>query len=214
MVTYDEIFRDTGRVEAFSDGVFAIAITLLVIDIKIPPHLGGRRELMQSLVAEWPDFAAYLTSFATIGTMWVSHHFIFEHIRRVDTLLFYANLLVLALITFINVPTQLVAEYLGTPGERLAGSLYTGTILAISFSNSMLWRHAARKRRLIADSVQNARLRRITRSYRVRPLCRLVAFGLSFWNVYAAMALTLGLSIYFTIPPSRKYGSEKEILAQ
>src|ERR1044071_6817642 len=110
--------KETGRTEAFSDGVFAVAITLLVLNIKIPGldlspgHLPADKDLWPMLVKEWPMLAAYATSFATIGVMWLNHHRLYTHIKRIDTGLLLLNLLLLLVIVFIPVPTALIAEYL------------------------------------------------------------------------------------------------------
>lgn len=112
--------KETGRLEAFSDGVFAVAITLLVLNIKIPgidlpanqlPD-DSRNGLWHTLLDEWPMLAAYITSFATIGVIWLNHHRMFTHIKRTNTPLMMLNLLLLLLIVFVPVPTALLAEYL------------------------------------------------------------------------------------------------------
>src|ERR1700682_1711481 len=125
--------KETGRVEAFSDGVFAVAITLLVLNIKIPgldlspSNLPNETQLWIELVKEWPMLAAYVTSFATIGVMWINHHRLYSHIKRTDTVLLLLNLLLLLIIVFIPVPTALVAEYLVYPDLHSAALLYSGT---------------------------------------------------------------------------------------
>src|SRR5579863_9029277 len=99
--------KETGRLEAFSDGVFAVAITLLVLNIKIPgidlspSHLPNDTQLWPMLLNEWPMLAAYATSFATIGVMWLNHHRLYLHIKRTNTILLLLNLLLLLIIVFI-----------------------------------------------------------------------------------------------------------------
>jgi len=103
--------KETGRLEAFSDGVFAVAITLLVLNIKIPgmdlspSHLPDDTLLWQMLQNEWPMLAAYATSFATIGVMWLNHHRLYSHIKHTNTVLMLLNILLLLIIVFIPVPT-------------------------------------------------------------------------------------------------------------
>src|SRR5712691_3411828 len=107
--------KETGRLEAFSDGVFAVAITLLVLNIKVPgidlppSKLPDDTSLWSMLLNEWAMLAAYGTSFATIGVMWLNHHRLFAYIKRTDTGLLLLNLLLLLIIVFIPVPTALVA---------------------------------------------------------------------------------------------------------
>src|SRR5215471_15789713 len=123
--------KETGRLEAFSDGVFAVAITLLVLTIKIPgidmpaSHLPNDAQLWPMVLNEWPMLAAYITSFATIGVMWINHHRLFTHIKRTNTILMLLNLLLLLVIVFIPFPTALVAEYLGRTDQHVAALLYS-----------------------------------------------------------------------------------------
>ncbi len=199
----EHLARETSRIEAFSDGVFAIAMTLLVLDLKVPHSLNGNIPLLQALASEWPIFAAYLTSFATIGIMWMSHHYLFTVIHRSDHWLFLINLFLLLLITFVPFPTSMVAEYIGKSAENAASALYSGTFFIIALAFQFLWRHASKNRRLIGESVDESIVRGITSSYRFGPPLYLAAFILSFINVIAAMAVTFGLAIFFAIPPKK-----------
>src|SRR5207244_3471037 len=118
--------KETARVEAFSDGVFAIAITLLVLDLKVPRAHPPDENLLAYLLSQWPTYAAFLSSFTTIGIMWLNHHRLFNLIGRVDTPLMIYNGLLLLGVTLTPWPTALVAEYHGRPGEMLAALVYTG----------------------------------------------------------------------------------------
>src|SRR5438093_6711013 len=110
----------TQRVEAFSDGVFAIAVTLLVLDVRVPRGLPQTTRLTDALLANWPSYFAFLTSFATIGIMWVNHHRLFVCIARADHgLLIWTGLLLLG-ITFVPFLTALIVEYIGHPADRTA----------------------------------------------------------------------------------------------
>src|SRR5713101_3913707 len=104
--------KETGRIEAFSDGVFAIAVTLLVLDLKVPHRDSVNSGLMNILVKQWPSFLAYLISFATILIMWVNHHNLFNKVKRTDTPFMFLNGFLLFLITFVPFPTGLLAEYI------------------------------------------------------------------------------------------------------
>ncbi len=118
--------KETNRLEAFSDGVFAVAITLLVLNIKIPGidlppgKLPLGTDLWHALRDEWPMLAAYVTSFATIGIMWLNHHRLFVYIKRINTVLVLLNLLLLLFIVFVPVPTALLAEYVVLPDQHAA----------------------------------------------------------------------------------------------
>ena len=115
----------TSRLEAFSDGVFAIAITLLVLELHVPET--GDRSLARALAHEWPQFAAYLTSFLIIGIMWVNHHSMFREITRVDRPLLFLNLLLLLWTALLPFPTELIARYLRAGGAdaHVAAAVYS-----------------------------------------------------------------------------------------
>src|SRR5512135_2113335 len=135
--------KETARIEAFSDGVFAIAITLLVLEIKVPGHEAvAARGLAYALGALWPSYLAFFISFVTILVLWVHHHWIFALIRRTDHPFLYWNGLLLLFVTFVPFPTGLLAEYFLHPEAKVAANLYTGNFLAISLAFHGLWRHA------------------------------------------------------------------------
>ena len=147
--------RETARVEAFSDGVFAIAITLLILEIRVPhlPLEAGNAELGAALRALWPSFLTFAGTFGAILTMWINHHGFFDLLKRVDRRFLYANGLLLLLITFVPFPTALLAAYLDRPGANVASAFYCATYVAINVAYNLLWFTAARDRRLIRPSV-------------------------------------------------------------
>ncbi len=125
----------TGRAEAFSDGVFAIAITLLVLNLVV----SGHGTLTSQLLAAWPRYFAYVVSFLTIGIMWMNHHTILAHVQRVDRPLLVINLLLLMGIVAIPFPTALVAENLTGHGGTAAAVTYGLVMIAISLGFAGLW---------------------------------------------------------------------------
>ena len=195
--------NETARIEAFSDGVFAIAITLLVLDLKVPHGVPQGPTLGQALIAQWPTFAAYLTSFATIGIMWINHHYLFTVIRRSDHNLLILNLLLLLMVTFIPYPTSLLAEYFNHPGERLAVILYAGSFLVIALLFYALWKYAAKGNRLIGHEVDRSIVEGIHKSYRFGPLLYLATFILAFVNVALSVGLCFGLAVFFALPKKK-----------
>jgi TMEM175 potassium channel family protein len=193
--------RETERIEAFSDGVFGIAMTLLVIEIKVPSHeLVAANGLAQSLAALWPSYLAFLTSFVTVLVIWVHHHGIFALIRRHDHPFLYWNGFLLLFVTFMPFPTALLAEYLLHPEARVAANLYTGTFLAISLAFDALWRHAS-VRLLSADATGAKReeAAQITKQYRFGPPLYFVAFGVSFVSEAWSVGLCLLLALFFAL---------------
>jgi uncharacterized membrane protein len=142
----------TGRLEAFSDGVFAIAITLLVLEISVPEGSGA--DLLGAFLAQWPSFLAYLVSFATIGVAWLKHAAITEYLHGVDSMFIRLNLLLLLLVSFLPFPTGLVAEYIAdTDAERVATTILGINLALISLVVSSMWRHAVGHRLVRPDAV-------------------------------------------------------------
>jgi uncharacterized membrane protein len=132
---------DTSRIETFSDGVFAIAITLLVLDIRVPSGLG---HLKDALEHEWPAYLAYVTSFLTIGGVWITHHTIYSALRYVDATMMRINLLLLMVTAFLPFPTAILAEALRAPPDaaETAVVLYGATALVIELLLQASVRHA------------------------------------------------------------------------
>ncbi|MFE5588155.1 TMEM175 family protein [Kitasatospora sp. NPDC056531] len=126
--------NESGRVEAFSDGVFAIAITLLILDIKVP-KVGENGSLWQALGQQWPSYAAYVVSFLVIGIMWVNHHQVFSYVARVDRPLMFLNLLMLMVVAAVPWPTAMLAEYLREDrASHTAAAIYSLVMVAIAFA--------------------------------------------------------------------------------
>jgi uncharacterized membrane protein len=199
--------KETGRLEAFSDGVFAVAITLLVLNIKIPGidvpagQLPNDTQLWSTLLNEWPMLAAYTTSFATIGVMWINHHRLYTHIKRTNTMLMLLNLLLLLIIVFVPVPTALVAEYLVHPDQHAAALLYSGTMIILAICFNLLWRYASYHNRLIAKNADERAVNAITKQYWFGPVVYLLAFILALFSTPASLTLNFLLALFFAIPP-------------
>jgi len=172
--------NETARVEAFSDGVLAIVVTLLVLELHVPRELTSERALGAALAHEWPAYLAFLTSFATVGIMWVNHHRLFTLIGRVDHWLLMLNLLLLLMICVVPFPTAIVAEYLGKDGARTATLVLGGVFVVTAIVFNFLWRYAAKDRRLLAPSVPQHIVDAQTRQYRFGPLFYFVSFLLAF----------------------------------
>jgi uncharacterized membrane protein len=144
-----------GRLEAFSDAVFAIAVTLLVLELGIDERAGPH--LLHSIVHQWPSYLAYATSFLTIGVLWLEHSAIAGSLRIADAALYRLNLLVLLLASFLPFPTKLLAEFIGERGpERVAAVFYGLTLIAIALALKLFARYAAQLRRVAPGDVDPA----------------------------------------------------------
>ena len=191
---------ETSRVEAFSDGVFAIAITLLILEIKIPA--AGSGALAQELLRQWPSYLSFLISFAFIGIMWINHHRLFTHIGRCDDVLLILNLLLLLGVVVVPFPTAVLAMHLGQPGQRAALILYNSTYVFIAIVFNAFWRYASSsKRHLLMRDVDAASVQRISRQYAFGPVWYFVCLALSWVSAAASLALNFALACFFALPP-------------
>jgi len=194
----------TTRLEAFSDGVFAIAATLLVLEIGV--HTANGSQLGNELIRIWPSHLAYVTSFITIGIIWINHHHNMRTIERPDRTFMFINLLLLLDVAFIPFPTKLVAEYLRHSGENAAVIAYAATLLVMAALHTIWWRYARSGRRLIAPTVSEGELRAIDRGFAPGlPLYALV-FVLAFFSPLAAVILTLALAAFY-LPSATLFAS-------
>ena len=208
-MTTSELPADSGestttRLEAFSDGVFAIAITLLVLEIRLPPgaeveHAGG---LARTLLGLWPSYAGYAVSFVTIGIMWANHHEVIKLMSGVDHGLIVWNLLLLMAISFTPFPTAVMAEHLPHPGwdRNVAVAFYCGSFTLTALFYYLLWRNASRQRRLIRPHVSDARVNAITRAYAPGTFIYGSATAVAFLSVPAALAIVAGLALFYILP--------------
>jgi uncharacterized membrane protein len=152
----------TARLETFADGVFAIAATLLIIDVTADGEGGA---LGHALRHAWPQYGAYAVSFLTIGIMWVNHHACLQLIERSDRTFLFLNIALLACIAFVPFPTRLVAEHLRDDGLEAAAVAYGLTLTATAVCFLAFWFYAALGRRLIAADADERMVRGISRSY-------------------------------------------------
>ena len=196
---------ETFRLEAFADAVFAIAITLLVIEIRLPPHeevlrIGG---VGPALLHLWPSYVGYLISFIVIGIMWANHHNMMKLIDRVDHGFITLTLLLLLCIAFLPFPTAVMAEHLADsdPHERaVAVAFYCGCFTLTGIFYFLVWWHAARGRRLIASHVPDEAVRAITRAYAPGSLLYLTATLLAFVHIGLSLAIVVGLAVLYMMP--------------
>jgi uncharacterized membrane protein len=188
---------ETGRIEAFSDGVFAIAITLLVLELKPPSQ---KHSVWHGLVQDWPQFAAYLTSFFIIGIMWVNHHSMFKTIVRADRWLLFLNLFLLLWTTLLPFPTGLVADHLrdGGADAAVAEAVYSANLTLAAIAFSLIWMRAVRGGRLLAEPIGDARAEwRSIGRFSVGTFLYAATIGISFASAGVALAIQFGLALYY-----------------
>jgi uncharacterized membrane protein len=190
--------RETSRLEAFSDGVFAIAITLLVLEVKVPhfDNAATSSALTGALLRQWPSYLALITSFFTVLIMWVHHHIVFRMVRCADVRLLFVNGLLLFFISVVPFPTAVVAEYLGTSAAPAACTLYAGFFFGISVCFQLL-RMAAFRPAVIMPSATEATLRRLRGSYWIGPPVYILATVIAPFYPFAAICICSVMWIFW-----------------
>jgi uncharacterized membrane protein len=192
---------NTNRMEAFSDGVFAIAITLLVLEIHVPePGSGG--SLGHELLAQWPSYAAFVVSFLTIGIIWINHHAMVRRLRVADHSILIWNLLLLMTVSALPFTTALMAAYLKEgQGESLAAAVYSGSFLAMSLAFSGMNRHILFERADFLEQGLDERLRRLTLKRGVVGLLPYaLATALALISPYVTLAICAAVAVFYASP--------------
>lgn len=193
-------YAETNRLETFSDGVFAIAITLLVLEIRVPEL--GPGGLAAALRHLWPSYIAYATSFGIIGIMWANHHSLFRLVRRADHLLVMLNVVLLACVAFIPFPTAVLARYLREGiDESVAVAAYGTTLTVTSIVYASLWFYLVRNREhLLHTDVSDAAIRRRSLRAGIGPLLHGAPVPLAFVSPWISIAMYGGLALLYVIP--------------
>jgi uncharacterized membrane protein len=191
-----EARADTARLEAFSDGVFAIAITLLVLELHVREDSDS---LWRGLVDEWPQFAAYLSSFFVIGIMWVNHHSMFRQIRRTDRQLLFLNLLLLLWTALLPFPTGLISRYLGDGGTdaKVAEAVYGANLTLAAIAFSLIWTYAVRHQRLIDHDMTPQQEWASIARFSMGTFVYAATIGIAFLSPGLALALQFLLALYY-----------------
>ena len=176
--------KETGRLEAFSDGVFAVAITLLVFDLKVPPFAPNTTSMVLAgqIFAQWPSYLTFFISFATILIMWVSHHSMFKLIQKSNTQFMFANGFLLLLVTIVPFSSALLSEYLRSSAAATACAVYSGLFMVINIAYNILWWSAAYQHRLLKSDVSPTLVKTRTRNYLLGFPSYLLALLAAFWN--------------------------------
>ena len=183
---------------------FCGCITLLVLDIKVPPLPASdlHFSLAGALLQEWPAYCAFVTSFLTILVMWIDRHRVFSLIKRSDDIFMLLNGLLLMCVTVIPFATSLVAAYIRHPEAHVA-MIYSAANLAMAFTFNRLWFHASHDNRLLAVN-HDARLAAgLSKSYRLGPLAYLIVLILAYFSVPLSVFMFAALAILFAIPPRK-----------
>jgi uncharacterized membrane protein len=189
------------RLLTLSDGVFAIAITLLILNVQVP-DAGGRNGLTGALLRAWPQYLSYVSSFLTVGIVWANHHSMFLHIRRTNHLFLLFNVVFLLWVASIPFPTSVLARYLTDPGaQHTAMALYASMFFMGSWLLNLLWWYATHGHRLTDDSPDLAAIKRTTVSYCIGPASYALDVLLAFVSVPLSLALSISPSVFYAVSP-------------
>jgi uncharacterized membrane protein len=197
---------ETSRLETFSDGVFAIAITLLVLLFETP-ELHGEESLGHVLLDQWPSYVSYVVSFVTIGIIWVNHHTIFRLVGRVDRVFLFVNVLFLMCVAFIPYPTAVISRYVRSDDASAAAVMYGLSLTATAICFNALWQYAARGFRLLAADADRREVAGITRSYWPGAFLYAGATAVALVSATASVALFLLLALFYVLSSTLWSGS-------
>ncbi|MFF9094357.1 TMEM175 family protein [Streptomyces sp. NPDC014776] len=205
----------TARLEAFSDGVFAIAITLLVLDLHVPePDDLHGQTLADALGHQWPAYFAYLVSFLVIGIIWINHHAMCALARRVDRRTLFANLFLLLTVSVIPFPTRLLATYLTAQhtDAHTAAAVYAATMVAMGIAFSLLFLSFTRDARALQQPIPRRDLTAAARRFSLGGLAYLATVAIAFLSPIAMLCAHALLAIYYCfdqLAPARHPHTER-----
>jgi uncharacterized membrane protein len=188
----------TNRLEAFSDGVFAIAATLLILNVAVSTD-----HLSDELLKIWPSYVAYAVSFVTIGIIWANHHTVMGQISHVNRTFLVINTLFLMVVSFIPFPTHLLSEYILDPNNAQAAAIVygiTGTLVAVMFN--IMWRYAAGGRRLLRADAKSRTVDGITRSYLPGPFLYAAATAVALASPVISAGIYAAIALFYVVESS------------
>jgi TMEM175 potassium channel family protein len=191
----------TNRLETFSDGVLAVAVTLLVLDVRVPP-VKADETLAHALLHQWPQYAAYATSFITIGIIWINHTATIGRLRTADAAILTLNLLLLLSIAILPFATALMAAYLTqSKGQHLAAGVYAGAFLVMAGCFTILQRHILlRKSHMLRVEMSDERRRQIIGRSMRGVWAYLFATAVAVLSAYVSLAVCAALAVYYALP--------------
>ncbi|MFW0718736.1 TMEM175 family protein [Pedobacter sp. N23S346] len=197
--------KETARIEAFSDGVFAIAVTLLVLELHVPEFNAGSNPaaLIKALISQWPAYIAFIISFFSIFIIWVNHHKVFKQIYKRNTGLMFANGFILFLVSLVSYPSALLARFYLSDAKQFSVTIYTGMFVLVNIAFNLLWQQATKDKGLLRPGISEQAIKQLRNNYLYGFPTYLIAFVSSFFYPDAALLICVLLWIYWAIS-SRK----------
>jgi len=196
-----KVKKETTRIEGFSDGVFSIAVTLLVLDLHAPVNTTFKtcNEFLTFLKLQWPTYFAFTLSFLSIFILWVNHHKIFKQIYVRNTAITFANGLILFFVSTVSYPTALLSKYYNSPLENLVVAIYTGLFTLLNLSYIFLWYCATKNKNLLIPNITDATIKKISLNYLYGLPVYIIAFILSFIEPRISLILCGLLLIFWAL---------------
>ena len=191
--------RETGRLEAFSDGVIAVAITLLILDIHVPAF-DAHISLLQAILKDGAAYLGYVTSFLTIGLFWANHHYMFKYIKKTNHLLLLLNTFALMCLVFLPFATALLVEHFNDGYQSGTAVIYSASLLLTSIMYNLLWGYALRHPALLEDGLQADVLQKMTRRYLVSIPLYVLTLIISALNVEISLVLYILIALLYALP--------------
>lgn len=199
--------RGIARIEAFSDGVFAFAITLLVLGIHIPlpTDADASKGLKTLLLQQWPSYVAFALTFANVGIVWANHRLAFSHVVRSDRILVSLNLLELMVVAFLPLPTAVLGEWATSddPNRLTAVLFYGGTFVLLGIAHNLLWWYAAYWGCLTSPALTDYKRRALTLTWLGGPVLYALCVALALVNPRLSIAGFAVLAIVYLLPTPR-----------
>lgn len=195
-----QLQKETLRVETFSDGVFCIAVTLLSIEIGVEVKDNiTNKGLVDSLLAQWPIYLAYVISFINVLLAWIGHHSLFKLLHKTSNFIMVTNGLLMMLVALVPFPTKTLGEFLLTGALKTAVVFYTGYFVLISLAFRFLWFAATRNQDLLIHTITASQIRKTTQNENIGLVCNGVIFGVALFNPWIALILNFAMWIYWFV---------------
>ena len=192
--------KETNRIEAFSDGIFCVAITLLTIEIGVEIDKNATNEsLLNSIIKTWPTCLAYFISFVNVLLAWIGHHGLFKNLRTTDNGVMISNGALLMLIALAPFPTKTLGLFLTTGALKTAVAFYTGYFVLISLAYRLLWFAASHKRHLLVHGISEKKIKAITRSENTGLVCNSIIMAVAFISPWSALVLSFVMWVYWIV---------------
>jgi uncharacterized membrane protein len=198
--------RSVARVEAFSDGVFAFAVTLLVLGIRIPrlDDPDASAGLQRLVLQQWPSYVAFALTFTVVGTVWANHRLAFSHFERIDHVLVSLNLLELMSVAFLPVPTGILGTWVVSNSNRLFAVLfYGGTLVVLGIFHNLIWWYGAYRARLTSPALTALKRRSLTLTWLAGPVLYAICIGLARFDPRISLVGFVVLGIAYLLPTPR-----------